>query len=566
MRLIPGQTLLKVRLWHQSFKELPALILISFGLRLNECTTHHEKCKEVVSAPWFPSRLLYVGSQGREVKLIISEYSPPNGPYMTLSHRWGPQTYTKLQSSTMVQLQNGIDIVSLPQVFQDAIKIACLLGINYLWIDALCIKRDQDDLSDWEVESQNMGKVYSRAFLNVSATLSQDGSESLFHQQGLGPILPSEIELEVDGLLQKYYVFDSNMWSDEITDAPLNHRGWVFQERVLARRVLHFGQRQMGWECNELDALEVFPKGLPRLNAMSFMPKSNIGMMMTAPTQRPSQTLDTKFIEQWQNLVNSYSKCKLTYSKDKLIAFSGIAKGIMATRTDRYLAGMWASCLVYDLAWMRYYADCKAFPISATSSRAPSWSWASVDGEINFPSLNGGVKAVFADIQGLSDPAVEESSAIGVPSSIRAKGICLPVDIEWLNEEEIARFKVMRFRFNVNDGPLLSNMDLEVSNKEVRDLVQQGNLLLMPLFATAYFLNAILLAKIRRVGSHGRVGAVEIEVMKDGSNMIRDEKRNGTDGSIITSRGPGNGVIRPSKQYQQHSVEQGCGGLHELYF
>jgi len=71
----------------------------------NQCIKHHDKCKEGFSAPWFPTRLLYLGSQSREVKLIISGDDPPSGPYMSLSHRWGDsQKYTKLESSTIIQL------------------------------------------------------------------------------------------------------------------------------------------------------------------------------------------------------------------------------------------------------------------------------------------------------------------------------------------------------------------------------------------------------------------------------------------------------------------------------
>lgn len=486
---------------------------------MHECITHHEKCKEIVIAPWYPTRLVYLGPLAGDVKLIISEHSAPNGPYMTLSHRWGHQTYEKLQSSRMAQLQKSIDLVSLPQVFQDAIELACLLGIKYLWIDALCIKQDQDDLSDWEVESQKMSKVYSQAILNVAATMSQDGSESLFKQEPWGPIIPSEVELAIDGLLQKYYVFDSNIWNDEIANAPLNQRGWVFQERVLARRVLHFGRCQMGWECNELEALEIFPSGLPTTSSLSFMNKSSTSTMMAAPPGELIQPLDNiSFIQDRQNLVNSYSKCKLTYPKDKLIAFDGIAKSIMSTGTNRYVAGMWEYGLLYDLAWQRDTADREAFPISATLSRAPSWSWASVDGEIIFPPLIGGVQAVFADIQGFSDPGLEEFSAFGVPSSIRAKGLCFAVDIEWLNEEEIARFGVMGHHFfanNEHDEPFSSTINYEVSVREFRELVQQGTVFLMPLFATGYFFNAILLFKIHGNGSYRRLGAVEIKLLKD---------------------------------------------------
>lgn len=40
-------------------------------------------------------------------------------------------------------------------------------------------------------------------------------------------------------------------WHQEITGAKLCGRGWVFQERLLAPRVLHFAKRQLWWECVE---------------------------------------------------------------------------------------------------------------------------------------------------------------------------------------------------------------------------------------------------------------------------------------------------------------------------
>lgn len=44
----------------------------------------------------------------------------------------------------------------------------------------------------------------------------------------------------------------------------LSSRAWVMQERLLARRVLHFGKRQKAWECCEEDsaANEEHPTGV----------------------------------------------------------------------------------------------------------------------------------------------------------------------------------------------------------------------------------------------------------------------------------------------------------------
>jgi hypothetical protein len=413
----------------------------------------------------------------------------------------------------MVQLQHAIDVASLPQIFQDTIKIAYHLGMKYLWIDALCIIQDEDYHLDWKNESQNMDKIYSCAFLNVSATMSLDGSESLFKERSWGLFLHSEIELEVNGLFQKYYVLDGDIWHNEITNAPLNKRGWVFQERFLARRVLHFGERHVGWECRELDALEMFPEGLPRASAMSAMSKSEVASVMATLTQQSDQTPNLEFVDLWQNLVTEYSKCKLTYSKDKLIAFAGVAKFMMKTTTDHYAAGMWGKSMIYDLAWWRSREDCEAFPISETSLRAPSWSWASVDGEIIFPSIFGGVSYHFIDILEPSEPITNERCAFATRESIRIKGHCLLLSIECSNEE-IVGLKVAGFRFPVGGGGRDCTIDLEISEEELLELVQRGKALLLPLFATSYFLYGIVLTKIRGICAHRRLGAIEIPIME----------------------------------------------------
>ena len=475
---------------------------------IGRCSRNHTRCAENGEL-WYPSRLLRLSSS--RVKLIISKDSPPKGSYITLSHRWAAQPYTKLKPSTMKQLQHGIDVASLPQIFQDTITIARHLCIKHLWIDALCIIQDEDNNSDWEKESQNMDKIYSCAFLNVSATMSIDGFESLFRKRSWGLLLPSEIELEVNGLNQKYYVLDGDIWYDDIIDAPLNKKGWVFQERFLARRVLHFGQRQMGWECQELDALEMFPEGLVPAWAISSSSKSKFVSMITNLTQQSDETPpDLDFVNLWQDLVTEYSKCKLTYSKDKLIAFLGVAKRMMRARPDHYAAGMWEKGMVYDLAWWRLSEDREAFPISDTSWRAPSWSWASADGEIDFPSTFA-VQQHFIHILDLSELIRNPCSAISPTASIRIKGHCLPLSLEWSNEE-IVGFKVAESRFPVGRGARDSTINLELPEEELLLMAQRRRVLLLPLFATSYFLYAIVITKIRGVGAHRRLGAVQVPI------------------------------------------------------
>lgn len=314
-------------------------------------------------------------------------------------------------------------------------------------------------------------------------------------------------------MLETYYIYDGDIWKDEIDKGPLNQRGWVFQERFLAPRVLHFGRHQIGWECAELEALKMFPGGLSGVNILSGHTKQTRKTIEEAHAAELDQDSDIKFVDYWHDLVQAYSKTCLTYPKDKLIAFAGIAKFTGEIRTDRYFAGMWEKTLLYHLPWARYASGREEFPISETSSRAPSWSWASVDGEVTMPSFLGRVKAIFASGLEFLDPVDGTGSSFTGPSMIRAKCLCFLIDVALMDdEEEIMAFEVGEFHFVVNELGSETTMDVEVSPEELRLLMAQKKLFLMPLFATPYDFSAILLASAYGTDSYSRVGSLQLHL------------------------------------------------------
>ncbi|KAI1081288.1 hypothetical protein F5B20DRAFT_537639 [Whalleya microplaca] len=64
---------------------------------------------------------------------------------------------------------------------------------------------------------------------------------------------------------------------------------------------------------------------------------------------------------------------------DKLVAISGIAKSYQSVFRSDYVAGLWKSNLCQNLCW---YSRNNLERIS--TYRAPSWSWASVDGGVRY--------------------------------------------------------------------------------------------------------------------------------------------------------------------------------------
>jgi hypothetical protein len=223
------------------------------------------------------------------------------------------------------------------------------------------------------------------------------------------------------------------------------------------------------------------------------------------------QSINMSFVGFWQNVVSEYSKCRLTFDKDKLPAVVGVAKRIMEHTADRYVDGMWESTVLYDLAWFRIRIDRDVLPTVRTF-RAPSWSWVSVDGQVSFPSTFGGIQDHFAAVQNFPDFQVDGGMRVTRGSPITLNGVCLPLSIKWA-EENITSFEVAGFSFSVGDDPRGAKVDLEDMHHAARTLERRRRILLMPVFSTHHALFAILLAKIRGVGAHVRVGAVQIEVM-----------------------------------------------------
>ncbi|PVH85646.1 heterokaryon incompatibility, partial [Cadophora sp. DSE1049] len=66
----------------------------------------------------------------------------------------------------------------LSKTFKEAIHIATQLGLQYIWIDSLCIV--QDDAEDWAREAVQMSDVYGNSFINIAAGDSEDGRGGCF--------------------------------------------------------------------------------------------------------------------------------------------------------------------------------------------------------------------------------------------------------------------------------------------------------------------------------------------------------------------------------------------------
>ncbi|TVY38528.1 hypothetical protein LOCC1_G007610 [Lachnellula occidentalis] len=268
---------------------------------LRQCTEEHGHTTERYQSP---TRLIYLGDN--EVRLFLAQEIDECPKYATLSHCWGSVLFETLKTGNLEAFRKRIPSTALTKTFRDAIDTSRYLGLQYLWIDSLCII--QDDPNDWDVESSRMADVYGNSSLNIAASGAADGNAGLFFARD--SFWRSQIQLK-DG--DKSSLYDCCPWYHDFdfTRSPLECRGWARQERILPRRTLHFAETQIFWECEKKFSSEFFPcdcVGVPPEHDWNSLPKPPFDC------------------GQWMSMIGVYSRCKLTYSSDKLVAISGIAR------------------------------------------------------------------------------------------------------------------------------------------------------------------------------------------------------------------------------------------------
>ncbi len=74
-----------------------------------------------------------------------------------------------------------IPISALAQTIQDAISVAGRIGVQYIWIDSLCII--QDSAIDKDVEISAMDHIYQNAEFTLCAAGAEACTEGFLHRR-----------------------------------------------------------------------------------------------------------------------------------------------------------------------------------------------------------------------------------------------------------------------------------------------------------------------------------------------------------------------------------------------
>lgn len=361
-----------------------------------------KQMRDQTTNPPPPTRLIDVGEAvDAHIRLVETTLVADNPRYAALSYRWGDTNRLLTTTDSIRDRMTEIPPDSMPRTIRDAVTATQRLGLRYLWVDCLCIIQGDED--DWKREAAGMGDVYMNAhctFSTHAAKHADDGflAESLQRERvyACGGHVDGEPFQDEMTAYNKFVDFpkdtDPPLASDSffiskgsyarhhLNRSELSSRGWVLQERILSRRLIHFGpggslyfESREGVEHVET-GLEPTYHPFPRLrHALKRLDQRD-----TTPT--PPDVVQHVYTD-WYEIVMRFSACSLSKPEDKLVALQGIARKCQELTGDILMDGVWSNASGFCLLWLS-----QEEPLGRnTSTHIPSWSWASVHGKIQFP-------------------------------------------------------------------------------------------------------------------------------------------------------------------------------------
>ncbi|KAB8215343.1 hypothetical protein BDV33DRAFT_195297 [Aspergillus novoparasiticus] len=340
---------------------------------LSNCLCTHTRCQSSSLSGYIPTRLLQIGQPSTDkIRLVLHPNKETCIQYATVSHCWGgsePTRLSVLTSTSRKDLESGIFVSELNQVFQDAIFTARTMGIHF------------DSTVDWQQEAPLMSDVYGGATLNIAASAAAGHDITCFPERDAWSIQPCIIGTTWHNCENGVY----NLYHGDFRDAafkglPLMKRGWVIQELLLAPRLLHLSGSQLFWDCYELSACETYPDGLLPNIREQWMTRAVLWDVWRS--SRSSTERRDPIKQLWKAIVEDYTAAHLTIATDRLIALAGIAKNMARSLGDKYIAGLWETSFITDLFWLGT-SDRRGLRPRPSPYRAPSWSWASLDGKVS---------------------------------------------------------------------------------------------------------------------------------------------------------------------------------------
>lgn len=334
---------------------------------VDQCIREHT-CEQGDNLPTLPDRVLQVG-MNRASGIQLLEPKNQRSKYIALSYCWGPvseKTFLTTRHNLKAR-KAGIDFENLPPLLQNVVACARALGIEFVWVDRLCILQGDD--GDFKTQGPKMGEIYGNATLTIAAASASSEEDRILNardtrwQQAVMNFDCEEMgRLRLGVRRRSHHLGDERRGGDY---GKLSTRAWVWQERLLSSRTVFFTPHAFKFECRNHSVWQGFDQGV------------------VSPSW--SARLDSITNDSWLTLVEEFMRKGITKPSDRLPALNAVMKRVSRHTGWKPIWGMWGEAIVQSLRWrsgtnnIDDVHSCQTNP----SHHAPSWSWASIEGPIS---------------------------------------------------------------------------------------------------------------------------------------------------------------------------------------
>lgn len=316
--------------------------------------------------------------------------------YVALSYVWPSLPTSSAETLLLVRdsladfqtagfLSKDYNISRIPQVIQDAIRLAQGIGERFIWVDRLCLMQNDHETY---TQVQRMHEIYWGAYVTIIAA----ASGSLYGREVASGRQLSQPDREEGNFLS--HTKDISSWSNyhlalmrehyaRLSRSKWGSRGWTYQEKILSKRTIILLDDDIFWDCQcalwDCNGLDPFTE--TNQQAGEEGGHDPVNMRLT-----PNTSMDFSL---YVELVCPYNARDLSYAQDVIPAFTGILNTLAPAFPDGFVAGIPLAYMANMLLWQP-----RKGAVRRQGTSHPSWSWTGWQCEIDPWSLRSGLSTV----------------------------------------------------------------------------------------------------------------------------------------------------------------------------
>jgi hypothetical protein len=323
--------------------------------------------------------------------------------FVALSYVWGTTNTVVLTKKSFPRLaiKGALRNLALPATIRDAITVTRRLGIQFLWVDALCIR--QDDEMHQGSQIAQMASVYASALLTIVAAAGDHANAGLSRVSTPWNTKIQVINVPGVSLIPVLDYFEY-FAPGQLLTSKWYSRAWTMQEHLLSTRELIFTENQVYWHCPQSRWVEEteleygHPTGYLGYHFGWLDHSSDVfgsyqwsidrqyrkydPGISTLVKSREGATKTVSWPSLYEDLAIRFMTRDLTSESDRLKAFTGILNALSALTREQFVWGLPESRFCYALTWNlpnqhRTYAS-QTFQSKESGRKSfflPSWSF-----------------------------------------------------------------------------------------------------------------------------------------------------------------------------------------------